>query len=98
MEMEVFTPDSFLGDVMGLLNTKRARIMGMEASYRKGWQLIKAQVPWMEIRDFAVELKSATQGKATYTLKLSHYEEAPSHIANLVINETKKQQQTEVSS
>ena len=98
MDMEVFTPDSFLGDVMGLLNTKRARIMGMEASYRKGWQVIKAQVPWMEIRDFAVELKSATQGKATYTLKLSHYEEAPTHIAQQVMNESKKQQQTEVSS
>lgn len=98
MDMEVFVPDNFLGDVMGLLNTKRARIMGMEASYRKGWQVIKAQVPWMEIKDFAVELKSATQGKANYTLKLSHYEEAPSHIAQQVINETKKQQQSEVSS
>jgi elongation factor G len=85
-----------LGDVIGLLNTKRARIMGMEASTRKGWQVIKAEVPWMEVRDFSVELKSATQGRATFTMKLSHYEETPPNISQQIIAEAKKNQEEKV--
>ncbi len=96
MNLEILVPDSMLGDVIGLLNTKRARIMGMEASSRKGWQLIKAEAPWMEIKDFAVELKSATQGRATFSMKLSHYEEVPSNIAQQIINESKRNQEEKV--
>jgi elongation factor G len=96
MNLEVLVPDSMLGDVIGLLNTKRARIMGMEASTRKGWQVIKAEVPWMEVRDFSVELKSATQGRATFTMKLSHYEETPPNISQQIIAEAKKNQEEKV--
>lgn len=96
MNMEILVPDSMLGDVIGLLNTKRARIMGMETSTRKGWQIIKAEAPWMEIKDFSVELKSATQGRATFSMKLSHYEETPSNIAQQIISESKKNQEEKV--
>ncbi|MEN3014793.1 MAG: elongation factor G [bacterium] len=96
MNLEVLVPDSMLGDVIGLLNTKRARIMGMETSDRKGWQIIKAEAPWMEIKELPVELKSATQGRATFTMKLSHYEEAPPNIAQQVIAESKKNQEEKV--
>ncbi|MCX7758312.1 MAG: elongation factor G, partial [bacterium] len=96
MNLEILVPDSMLGDVIGLLNTKRARIMGMEASSRKGWQFIKAEAPWMEIKDLSVELKSATQGRATFSMKLSHYEEAPPNISQQVIAEAKKNQEEKV--
>lgn len=96
MNMEILVPDSMLGDVIGLLNTKRARIMGMETSTRKGWQIIKAEAPWMEVKDFSVELKSATQGRATFSMKLSHYEETPSNIAQQIISESKKNQEEKV--
>ncbi|MCS7244266.1 MAG: elongation factor G [Candidatus Calescibacterium sp.] len=96
MNLEILVPDSMLGDVIGLLNTKRARIMGMEASSRKGWQFIKAEAPWMEIKDLSVELKSATQGRATFSMKLSHYEEAPPNISQQVIAESKKNQEEKV--
>ncbi len=96
MSLQIMVPDSMLGDVIGLLNTKRARIMGMETSERKGWQLIKAEAPWMEITDLPVELKSATQGKAIFYMKLSHYEEAPSNISQQIISESKKNQEEKV--
>lgn len=96
MSLEVLVPDSMLGDVIGLLNTKRARIMGMESSSRKGWQIIKAEAPWMEIKDLSVELKSATQGRASFSMKLSHYEEAPPNIAQQVIAEAKRNQEEKV--
>ncbi|MFN4219466.1 MAG: elongation factor G [bacterium] len=96
MNLEILVPDSMLGDVIGLLNTKRSRIMGMEASSRKGWQTVKAEAPWMEIKDLAVELKSATQGRVSFWMKLSHYEEAPPNIAQQVIAESKKNQEEKV--
>lgn len=96
MNLQIIVPDSMLGDVIGLLNTKRSRIMGMEASERKGWQLIKAEAPWMEITDLPVELKSATQGKAIFTMKLSHYEEVPPNISQQIIALNKKNQEEKV--
>ena len=91
VEVEVHIPDSFMGDIIGLLNSKRARIMGMEPSSRKGWQKVKAMVPYAEMLDFPIELKSMTQGRGTFTMKFSHYEEAPPNVAQMVINERQRE-------
>ncbi len=91
VEVEVHIPDSFMGDIIGLLNSKRARIMGMEPSSRKGWQRIKALVPYAEMLDFPIELKSMTQGRGSFTMKFSHYEEAPPNVSQMIIAERQKE-------
>jgi elongation factor G len=75
MKVEVVTPEDFLGDVMGDLNARRGRIMGID---RKGnTQVVKANVPLASMFGYATDLRSATQGRATYVMQFSHYEEAP---------------------
>ncbi len=91
VEVEVLVPDSFMGDIIGLLNSKRARVMGMSASKRKGWQVIKALAPLAEMLDFTIELKSITQGKGSFTMKFSHYEEAPPNVSQQVIAMRKRE-------
>ncbi len=79
MEVEVVTPEEYLGDVMGDLNSRRGRIEGFNA--RKDAQVIKAQVPLSEMFGYATILRSMTQGRAIYTMQFSHYSEVPKSIA-----------------
>jgi len=90
MNMEVTVPEEFTGDIIGDLNTKRARVQGMNPG--GGINVIEAQVPQAEILRYAIDLKSITQGRGNYTVEFSHYEEVPSHISQKVIAErqTKK--------
>ncbi|HHW10545.1 MAG TPA: elongation factor G [Firmicutes bacterium] len=84
MRVEVVTPEEFLGDVIGDLNSRRGRIEGMEA--RGNTQVIKALVPLAQMFGYATDLRSATQGRASYTMHFGHYEEVPPSIAEKIIS------------
>jgi len=85
MEVEVETPDEYVGDVIGDLNSRRGKIVGME---NKGViTVVKAYVPLAEMFGYATTLRSLTQGRGTFIMKFSHYEEVPQHVAEQIIGE-----------
>jgi elongation factor G len=83
MEIEVYIPEDCLGAVSGDLNARRGRTLGMEAKGKH--QALKANVPLSEMFTYASDLRSLTQGKGTYTMKFSHYEQVPAKIAQPII-------------
>ena len=83
MAVEVHVPDDYLGDVMGNLNSRRGHIEGTEL--RAGAQAIRALVPLSEMFGYATDLRSRTQGRGTFTMQFSHYNEVPKSIAEKVI-------------
>ncbi len=88
MHVEVDTPEEYMGDVMGDLNRRRGRILGME---KKGnTQTIKAEVPLAEMFGYATDLRSLTQGRATFVMTFERYEEVPRHIAEQVAGQRNK--------
>jgi elongation factor G len=89
VEVEVVAPEDSTGDVMGDLNSKRAKIQGMESA-GGGRQRIKALVPQAEVARYAIDLRSLTGGRAAFTMRFSHYEEVPSHLADKLIAEVQK--------
>ncbi len=93
MNIKVTVPDEFTGDIIGDLNTKRARVLGMNP--QDGANVIEAVVPQAEILRYAIDLKSLTQGRANYKASFSHYEEAPPNITQKIIAERQAQKQAE---
>lgn len=91
MEIEVITPEAYMGDVMGDLNHRRGRIQGMEQDGQKTH--IKALVPQAELYKYATTLRSLTQGRAVHKRKFSSYEEVPGHQAQKVIEAAKKERE-----
>ena len=88
MHVEVDTPEEYMGDVMGDLNRRRGRILGME---KKGNTVtIKAEVPLAEMFGYATDLRSLTQGRATFVMTFERYEEVPRHIAEQVAGQRNK--------
>ena len=85
---EVVTPEEYMGDVMGDINSRRGRIEGMEARIG-GAQAINAMVPLSQMFGYSTDLRSATQGRATYTMIFDHYEEVPASIAKKIMEEGK---------
>jgi elongation factor G len=83
MAVEVVTPEEYMGDVMGDLNSRRGRIEGMNP--RKDAQVIKAKVPLSEMFGYSTTLRSMTQGRAIYSMEISHYDEAPKSVAEQII-------------
>jgi len=83
MKVEVTVPDDYLGDVMGDLNSRRGRVEGMETVH--GNQVVRSQVPLSEMFGYSTDLRSKTQGRGTYAMEVSHYEEVPTSIAEKVI-------------
>jgi len=86
MKVEVVTPEEYMGDVMGDLNSRRGIVQGMDDS--PAGKQIKAEVPLAEMFGYATDLRSATQGRATYSMEFSRYNEVPANIADAI---TKKQ-------
>jgi elongation factor G len=83
MKVEVETPEEYMGDVMGALNSKRGRILGMEA---KGTgQVIVAEVPLAEMFGYATELRSMTKGRASYSMDFECYREVPKNVQDAVV-------------
>jgi elongation factor G len=87
MGVEVVTPEEYMGDVMGDLNSRRGKISGMAP--RKDAQVIKAMVPLSEMFGYSTTLRSMTQGRAIYSMELSHYDEAPKSVAEAIIEKIK---------
>jgi len=83
MDVEVVTPDDYMGDVMGDLSSRRGRIEGM--SQRSDAQVVRAMVPLSEMFGYSTTLRSMTQGRAIYTMQFSHYDEAPKSISEKII-------------
>ncbi len=89
VKVEVLAPESYTGDIIGDFNSKRGRILGMEGS-GAGKQRIRALVPQSEMTRYAIELRSMTHGRASFTMTFDHYEEVPPHVAEKVIAEARK--------
>jgi elongation factor G len=87
MDVEVVTPEAFMGDVIGDLNSRRGKIQGMNP--RGNAQVITAQVPLADMFGYATDLRSKTQGRATYTMQFGHYAQVPNNIAETIITKTK---------
>ena len=90
MNVEVFVPDEYMGDVIGDLNSRRGRVLGVEP--RSKGQLIKAQVPLAEVLKYAPDLTSMTSGRGSFSMELSHYEEVPAHLTEKVVAAAKPEQ------
>jgi elongation factor G len=87
MEVEVVTPEEYMGDVIGDLNSRRGKIHAMNP--RAGAQVVEALVPLAEMFGYATDLRSKTQGRATYTMQFAHYAQVPTSIAETIITKAK---------
>jgi len=83
MEVEVIVPDEFMGAVVGDLNSRRGKVLGMDSKGKN--QIVKALVPMVEVLKYAPDLRSMTGGRGMFTMKHSHYEEVPAHLQDSVI-------------
>lgn len=93
MSMKVIVPESYMGDIMGDLNKRRGRILGMETE--NGKTVINAEVPQAEIGRYATDLRSMTQGRGKFAVTLARYEEVPANLAPKIIEEAKKRVEAE---
>ena len=89
MAVEVETPEDYAGTVMGDLSSRRGMVQGMEDIAGGGGKVIKAEVPLSEMFGYSTSLRSATQGRATYTMEFKHYSEAPKNVAEAIISSKK---------
>jgi len=88
--LKVLIPDALTGDIIGDLNKRRGRILGMDQSEKKGYTVVEAEVPQSEMMTYTITLRAMSQGRGSYTFDFERYEEAPSTIAQKVIEEAKK--------
>jgi elongation factor G len=86
MQVEVVTPEDYMGDVMGDLNRRRGILQGMEDS--PAGKIINATVPLSEMFGYATDVRSMSQGRATYSMEFSHYAEAPNSVVDQIIQRT----------
>jgi elongation factor G len=91
MNVEVHVPDQFMGDIMGDLNSKRGRILGMEKE--GNMQVIKANVPLSEMYRYAIDLKSITQGRGSFSMEFARYEEVPGNMADKIVAAAKAEKE-----
>ena len=89
VQVDVVVPESYTGDVIGDLNGKRGRILGMEST-GAGKQRVKALVPQSEMVRYAIDLRSMTHGRGIFTMTFDHYEEVPAHLTEKIVAEAKK--------
>jgi elongation factor G len=87
MKVVVTTPDDFMGDVIGDLNSRRGKIQGMNPG--SGAQIIDAMVPLATMFGYATDLRSKTQGRATYSMHFGHYAQVPTSIAETIVSKAK---------
>ncbi|GLI33482.1 elongation factor G [Desulforhabdus amnigena] len=90
MLMEITVPDDCMGDVIGDLNSRRGRVLGMESKGKK--QIVKANVPLAEVLKYAPDLRSMTAGRGMFTMKFSHYEEVPGQLQEKIIEASKQEE------
>jgi elongation factor G len=93
MDVKITVPEQFMGDILGDLNTRRARVQGMDQA--KGNSIITAQAPLAELQRYATDLRAMTQGRGLYEMEFSHYEQVPAHVAEKVIEDVKRKKEEE---
>ena len=93
MSVNITVPEDYMGDVLGDLNTKRARVQGMEQ--QRGNSIITAQAPLAEMQRYATDLRSITQGRGIFSMEFSHYEEVPGHLVEGIVAEAKREAEEE---
>ena len=91
MNVTITTPEDFMGDIMGDLNGRRGKVLGMDSAGRN--QIIKANVPMAEFLTYAPDLRSMTGGRGIYSMEFSHYDEVPAQIAEKIVEEVNKAKQ-----
>jgi elongation factor G len=91
MKVTITTPEEFMGDIMGDLNSRRGRVLGMDSAGKN--QVINANVPMAEFLSYAPDLRSMTGGRGMFTMEFSHYDEVPAQIAEKIVEEAKKQKE-----
>jgi elongation factor G len=89
---DIIVPEQFMGDIMGDMNSRRGRIMGMEP-LGGGLQKVKAQAPLAEMYRYSIDLRSMTQGRGSFTMEYSHYEEVPPHIQEQIVKEAQREKE-----
>jgi len=94
VDVEITVPDEYIGDIIGGLSSKRGRVQGSD-SLSVGTSVVKGQVPQAEMFQYSNELRALTQGRGSFTMTLSHYEEVPPHIAEQVIADSKRRAEEE---
>jgi elongation factor G len=88
MKLTITVPEMYTGDIASDLNTKRGRVLGMNPS--DGVNVIEAQAPYAELLRYAIDLRSMTQGRASFAMEFDHYEEVPAHLTQKITADTKK--------
>ncbi len=91
MNLTITAPEEFTGDLTGDLNSKRGRVLGIEPEGKNN--TIQAQCPYSELLDYAISLRSITQGRGSFTMEFSHYEEVPPHLTQKVIAQRKQEKE-----
>jgi elongation factor G len=91
MNVSISVPDEFMGDIMGDLNSRRGRVLGMDNKGKN--QVINAQVPMSEFMSYAPDLNSMTGGRGMFTMEFSHYDEVPAQISQKIVEEAAKEKQ-----
>ena len=90
-ELKAVVPDSLVGDVIGDVNKRRGRVLGMNAiPNKKGYQMVEAEVPISEMTDYTISLRAMSQGRGSFTFYFTRYEEAPAPVAQKIIAEAQK--------
>ncbi|MEK7849026.1 MAG: elongation factor G, partial [Chloroflexota bacterium] len=93
MRLRVEVPESLTGDIIGDLNTKRARVLGM--SPQGGTNIIEALAPLAEVQHYLIDLRSRSQGRGRFTIEFSHYEEVPAHLTQRIVAERQQEKAAE---
>jgi elongation factor G len=93
MKVEVTVPEDNIGDIIGDLNSRRGRVLGVEG--RGNYQVVEANVPMSEMLKYAPDLNSKTGGRGTFTMEFSHYEEVPSQLTEKIVAQVKKEKEKE---
>ena len=92
MRMEIVIPDEYMGDVMGDMNKRRGKILGMEPT-NDGGQKLLAEAPQAELFTYAIDLRAMTQGRGQFSMKFERYEEVPTHLAQKIIDAHKAEEE-----
>ena len=93
MKVEVTVPEDNIGDIIGDLNSRRGRVLGVEG--RGNYQVVEANVPMSEMLKYAPDLNSKTGGRGTFTMEFSHYEDVPSQLTEKIVAQAKKEKEKE---
>jgi elongation factor G len=93
VHMEITVPDEYMGDVMGDMNRRRGKVHGMEP--KDGMQVVITEVPLSEVFRYATDLRSMTQARGSFTMKVERYDEVPAIVAQKIIESTHKEEEEE---